>query len=139
MASLYHRLFEEYSGNDEFQENAKFLLIDFNGEYSKAITADGNKDVYELSTGKSGSTKKFPIKEEQIKDVEFWSILLEATKATQKPFLERAFDWRWEVKEKEYKTIFEFDDDGIKEIIKRIIFLLIDKKTERPEIIKFVN
>lgn len=139
LASLYHRLFEEYGTNDEFKKNAKFLLIDFNGEYSKAITEDSNKDVYELSTGKGKSKPKFPIKEEQIKDIEFWSILLEATRATQKPFLERAFDWRWEVKEKEYKTIFEFDEDGIKEIIKRIIFLLIDKKIERPEIIKFVN
>ena len=114
-------------------------MIDFNGEYSKAITAESDKEVYELSTGESGSTNKFPIKEEQIKDVEFWSILLEATKATQKPFLERAFAWRWEVNKNEYKTIFEFENSNIKEIIKRIIFLLIEKQIERPEIIKFVN
>jgi uncharacterized protein len=142
LASLYYHLFQKYGGNNEFKKNAKFLLIDFNGEYSKAITAENDKDVYELSTGKSGSTKKFPIKEEQIKDVEFWSILLEATKATQKPFLERAFDWDWRFQnndKNEKKKIFEFDDSNIKETIEEILFLLIEKKIDRTEIIKFLS
>ena len=34
LASLYHRLFERFGDEKEFQQNAKFLLIDFNGEYS---------------------------------------------------------------------------------------------------------
>ncbi len=132
LASLYHRLFEEYGTNDEFKKNAKFLLIDFNGEYSKAITADSNKEVYELSTGKSGSTKKFPIKEEQIKDVEFWSILLEATEKTQKPFLRGALN----SKEYIYK-MKSFKD--LKSLVVNIISLLVEKKSEKADIIKFIE
>ena len=34
LASLYHSLFKKYENNTKFKKNAKFLLIDFNGEYS---------------------------------------------------------------------------------------------------------
>ena len=130
---MYYRLFQKYGDNNEFKENAKFLLIDFNGEYSKAITKNENKEVYELSTGESGSTNKFPIKEEQIKDVEFWSILLEATEKTQKPFLEKAIDWDWSYKSEGKwgkKKIFEFDEKLIRNIIKGTFDALIDKSND---------
>ena len=142
LASLYYHLFQKYGGNNEFKKNAKFLLIDFNGEYSKAITADSDKDFYELSTGKSGSTKKFPIKEEQIKDVEFWSILLEATRATQKPFLDKVLDWDWKYRKDDkenYEKIYDLGNDLIKGIIRGTFDTLVDKKTEKPQIIKFLE
>ncbi len=142
LASLYYHLFQKYGGNNEFKKNAKFLLIDFNGEYSKAITADSDKDVYDLSTRKSGSTKKFPIKEEQIKDVEFWSILLEATRATQKPFLDKVLDWDWKYRKDDkeiYEKIYDLGNDLIKGIIRGTFDTLVDKKTEKPQIIKFLE
>lgn len=89
------------------KKNAKFLLIDFNGEYigklnnemtgyesQDVIIESGYKNIYELTTRKKISEidedNKFPIHKKTLKDVTFWSIFLEATEKTQMPFLNRA-------------------------------------------------
>jgi DNA helicase HerA-like ATPase len=104
LASLYHRLFEEYSGNDEFKKNAKFLLIDFNGEYSgEAILKD--KHVCRLTTHKEldkiTDSEKLPIGSKILEDLELLSIIADATEKTQKPFLKNVI--------KLYKKVYEKD------------------------------
>jgi len=93
LASLYHSLFNTFGENSEFQKNAKFLLIDFNGEYTGNDSIISKKEIYKLNSYKfeSGENKKIPIRIELIKDVNFWSIILRASEQTQQPFLESTF------------------------------------------------
>lgn len=96
LAKIYHELFNEYKSKQKFKENAKFVLIDFNGEYVNPKTVKGEyekiilekefKDEFILGD----TTSKFPISKESIESVEILSILLDATEKTQKPFLDRA-------------------------------------------------
>jgi len=95
LASLYHQLFSKYKEKEGFKANAKFVLIDFNGEYLKKegedniIVESDFKKTFNLST-RTNEGDKFPISESEIKDDDFWSIFLTATDKTQKPFLKRA-------------------------------------------------
>ena len=60
LAKLYNVLFEKYQQEQNFKNNAKFVLIDFNGEYSHENTIIENKQIYNLSTKQetnSGSNK----------------------------------------------------------------------------------
>lgn len=92
LSKLYHQLLTKYKSNPKFRENAKFVLIDFNGEY--AVKGDQDNIIIEkdlknrffLSTSTSDGDR-FPIPESEINDLTFWSILLKATDQTQKPFL----------------------------------------------------
>lgn len=89
LAKIYTELFNVFSSETDFKNKSDFVIIDFNGEYigNEMITAD--KTVYELSTGKKNSKKKYPISKESIHKTEILSVLLEATEKTQKPFLDR--------------------------------------------------
>ncbi|WP_422356743.1 ATP-binding protein [Roseivirga pacifica] len=97
LSSLYHQLFNKYKNQEAFKLNAKFLLIDFNGEYLKTegedniIVENSFKSTYNLSTRKRDGDK-FPISQSEIDDDDFWSIFLTATEKTQKPFLKRALN-----------------------------------------------
>ena len=97
LASLYHRLFKEYETKTGFKKNARFLLIDFNGEYSKEKSITANKIIYNLSTRKElskiKSKDRIAISEEVILNLELLSILSNATEKTQKPFLKRSLDY----------------------------------------------
>lgn len=92
LLKIYFELLNKYKNNTNFQNNAKFILIDFNGEY--AIEGDNDnividkqfKNRFFLSTSKSDKDR-FPIPESEVNDLTFWSILLKATDQTQKPFL----------------------------------------------------
>lgn len=96
LASLYHSLFNEFGSNSRFKKNAKFLLIDFNGEYSGIESITKEKKVYKLTTRKKiediQASEKLPLNETAIIDVEVISILSEATEKTQKPFIKRAIE-----------------------------------------------
>jgi DNA helicase HerA-like ATPase len=96
LASLYHRLFKEYETKAGFKKNARFLLIDFNGEYSKEKSITENKTIFNLSTRKElakiKKEDKIAISEEVILNLELLSILSNATEKTQKPFLKRTLD-----------------------------------------------
>lgn len=97
LASLYHKLFKEYETKAGFKKNARFLLIDFNGEYSKEKSITENKTIFNLSTRKElakiKKEDKIAISEEVILNLELLSILSNATEKTQKPFLKRALDY----------------------------------------------
>lgn len=96
LAKIYRELFKGFKDNQNFQRNAKFFLIDFNGEYiaDNVIIERSYKNIYELTTRKAlnqiEDIQKFPIHKATLKDSTFWSIFLEATEKTQMPFLNRA-------------------------------------------------
>src|SRR5260370_2653039 len=94
IAKLYRELFEKYKARATFVDKAKFLLIDFNGEYvdqedDDIIIEKKYKNIYSLST-RTDDGDRFPVTTEMLNGSEFWSVFLEATDKTQKPFLRRA-------------------------------------------------
>src|SRR5690554_6907718 len=102
LAKLYHELFRKYKERDNFKKNAKFILIDFNGEYVNPktkkedfpdiIVEEEFKEEWKLSTSLKNGADKFPVSSNILKDLNFWAILLKATEQTQKPFLDRALN-----------------------------------------------
>ena len=93
VARIFTELFRECGSQEEFKTKSKFVLIDFNGEYTRddLITTNNNKEIYDLSTKKGrDSRKKYKITREGIKRIEILSVLLGATEKTQTPFLDRA-------------------------------------------------
>ncbi|MGQ1891176.1 ATP-binding protein [Thermophagus sp. OGC60D27] len=105
LASLYHKLFKEYGDKSGFKKNAKFLLIDFNGEYSKGNAITASKKVFTLNTNleleKIKLENKLPLGNDVLFNVEFLSILADATEKTQKPFLNRTVQLYKKVNKKE--------------------------------------
>jgi len=104
LARMYHELFKLYRDNLQFKENSKFVIFDFNGEYSKETKGKDkdeilteNKHVYFLDTKKElnniETNKKIPLKEEDLMNVELISILSNATDKTQRPFISRTIDF----------------------------------------------
>lgn len=110
LAKIYTELFNIYGESERFKSNSKFIFIDFNGEYSNTITNE--KNIIRLSTRKKVDT--YILSEKDIQDLEFWSIILEATDKTQQPFLKRAIN--------QYKYI---TSDDISNIIKNKILELL--------------
>lgn len=86
LAKIYKDTIDKYSKYKNFNKNTKFVFIDFNGEYGNVFDFC---DKFNLSTRVSNGDK-YPISVNDITDSEFWSIILEATDKTQKPFIERA-------------------------------------------------
>lgn len=97
LARLYKELFAQFKTKPNFVAKADFLLIDFNGEYVQDGDADDiivehqYKNIYKLST-KDQNGSKLPLTLETLNDVEFWTVFLEATEKTQRPFLRRAIE-----------------------------------------------
>ncbi|WP_311445958.1 ATP-binding protein [uncultured Rothia sp.] len=85
---LYLNLFRSKYG-DGALEKSKFIIIDFNGEYSHddsfGVSFD-DKSVFKLST-RSGSSQRIPLNEDYLFDAEILSMLFEARPATQIPFI----------------------------------------------------
>jgi len=99
LSKLYHELFKKYKTNSNFQQNTKFVLIDFNGEYVNPKESGGVDDCPDIIIEKEFKEeyilpkRKFPISKNTIENVEILSILLDATEKTQKPFLSRTFEY----------------------------------------------
>lgn len=100
LAKIYYELLNQFSHSEEFKENARFFLLDFNGEYivddfetnhqvDEIITSSALKSTYNLSTG-AHPGNKYPMTEEEINDDTLWTIASEATEKTQTPFIRRA-------------------------------------------------
>lgn len=101
LAKLYHELFRKFSGKASFRKKARFVVIDFNGEYINIATAEGAhstailagsdiKKEYRLST--RGEGDRLPMPKAVITDTTFWAVLLDATEKTQAPFLSRVLE-----------------------------------------------
>ena len=89
LATLYKNLFRKFRDQKAFQENARFILFDFNGEYANATSVTPLKKVYNLST-KSDQAAKIQLSSEDILTPEIFFILASATEKTQQPFIRRA-------------------------------------------------
>ncbi|WP_421497846.1 ATP-binding protein [Flavobacterium columnare] len=119
LAKIYRELFLKYINNEKFTQNAQFVFIDFNGEYIgndefgyDIIIEKEKKELFNLSTKDLKSYEKYPVSSEAINNIEFWSIILEATEKTQIPFLKRALK-----KDFNSQNISNEIDELIKEII----------------------
>ena len=82
LAKIYTELFNSYLQNDRFKANSTFVFFDLNGEYKKTFPFG---KYYELDVA---STDKFPLDEKYLLDIDFWSVVLQASEKTQKPFLQ---------------------------------------------------
>ncbi|QPC82062.1 ATP-binding protein [Phototrophicus methaneseepsis] len=91
LATLYQSLVAclQDANKKEYEENTRFIVFDFNGEYIDKNCITKDKKVYKLSTLNSGGDK-FPFPENGLLELEMLSILSDATEKTQKPFLRRA-------------------------------------------------
>jgi len=96
LAKLYTELFRLDGLDGKFKSKSKFIVIDFNGEYSHPDVLTPNKKVYKLSTDlpleKISKKNRIPLSEDSFIDIELLSILSNATEKTQKPFLVRSIN-----------------------------------------------
>ncbi len=123
LSKMYYELLNKYKSNANFKKNAKFVLIDFNGEYAiendedNIIVDKESKSRFFLSTSKVDKDK-FPIPEFIINDLTFWSILLKATDQTQKPFLSSSLN---------KKSLINnvITEDGLKNLVFNTIALIL--------------
>lgn len=88
LASLYKGLFEKFHQNEAFNQNARFLLFDFNGEYASSSSITKLKKVYNLST-QTDKGDKIILSPNDILNPELFFILASATEKTQQPFIRR--------------------------------------------------
>lgn len=91
LAILYQELIKVMNARNaaEFNQNVRFALFDFNGEYVQDDCISSQKKVYNLTT-LNPNGDKIPIKKDSLLDIEILSILADATEKTQKPFISRA-------------------------------------------------
>ncbi len=94
LAKLYRAIIDKYNNRSSFKKNSKFVIIDFNGEYDAVFP---EADRYILATKSirkrrrdTGTIYQYPVSLEDILDLDFWAIILEATDKTQKPFINRS-------------------------------------------------
>ncbi|OCF98146.1 ATPase [Gilliamella sp. wkB195] len=90
LAALYKNGYEKLKAKiiNDFQNKCRFLLFDFNGEYTSNDCITPDKKVYNLST-QTNNGDKIPIPKEMLLEHEMLSILSDARDKTQKPFLKR--------------------------------------------------
>jgi DNA helicase HerA-like ATPase len=146
LAKLYHELFETYGDQPAFQQKARVLIIDFNGEYVNAdeaapgdrcgsvITNSDLKTEYVLST-RTDTGDRLPLPKEALEDPTIWTVLLDATEKTQAPFLTRAL-------RSEYWERRLSDADSLTEAIASIVYAAIrssDATLEKSLIVQFLE
>lgn len=100
VAALYQGLFETCGENPGFLRKCQFLVFDFNGEYTKPDCITSNKRTYSLRT-LDDLGDKLPTTFDELFDVETFSVLVEATDKTQKPFLRRALGFYKRARQKD--------------------------------------
>lgn len=125
LAKLYHELFSWFGDQKGFSRRAKFVLIDFNGEYinktlnhedkqsTEVVTEAKYKSEYVLTTRREDGDK-LPLPTAAIADATFWTVLLDATEKTQAPFIARvlASDF-WERKLQQSENLLEIISDMV--------------------------
>lgn len=81
---------------DSFKERCRFILFDFNGEYTEQNCITDEKTVYNLNTHHANGDK-LPLPREVLLEHDMLSVLTDATDKTQKPFLKRVLEFQAEV------------------------------------------
>lgn len=92
LVSLYKAIFDNLDKNTKFKENCRFLFFDFNGELTEKECITENKIIYNLGFNEVHLNTKIPFTFKEFFDPESFSILVEATEKTQKPFIKRAIN-----------------------------------------------
>lgn len=130
LAKLYQELFAKMGQQNKFKKNARFVLFDFNGEYSSNDVITPSKTIFNLSS-KSEAKDKLPISLDDLIRLETLSILSDATEKTQQPFLKRTIRLYNRVTQHEtHEEIENHFKNLIKKFIKDIV-LLKDVQRER--------
>lgn len=132
LAKIYNSLFSIFGEEKKFRENAKFLLFDFNGEYNSESAITNQKKVFNLSTRPNELKDKIPFKEEDLLNIDLFSIMANATEKTQKPFLKRALKFYHDVNQVD--SPLEYYQNILKKRVKSVLqmaekeksFLLLD-------------
>jgi hypothetical protein len=139
LAKIYRELFEKYKASRKFKKNARFFLLDFNGEYvddkDHVIVDKKYKNIFKLSTRTPLGKDKFPVTPDTLGDPNFWVIFLEATEKTQTPFLRRA------ISNKAIVERFE-DQDDARAFISDLIYLATtkdDRTLERNVVLNLLD
>ena len=131
LAKLYKEVIDKYSCNKNFCNNVRFVLFDFNGEYTKVFN---ESNVFRLTT-RNNNGDKYPVSIDDLCDGEFWSIILEATDKTQKPFIERCL--------RKYKKVLNndliYDYDSLAEIIFNSNDKIVDCRTYLKEVFSLLG
>lgn len=126
LAKMYTELFSLRNLSTSFKKKSKFIIIDFNGEYSGSKILSSNKKVYELSTEleleKINKKNRIPLNENGFIDIELLSILSNATEKTQKPFLIRTIN-RYKKITKVQSESLDYFKNNLKLIAIRILKL----------------
>ena len=104
LSKLYHELFALYDRNEKFNQKARFLFFDFNGEYSGAKSISEGKTVYSLSTRTENGADKLPLGGDDFLDPQLISMFANATEKTQRPFIQRTIKLYKRIKDDEDKT-----------------------------------
>lgn len=105
VASLYQGLFDVCGETPRFLQNCRFLIFDFNGEYTKEDCITRKKRIYNLKT-QDNTGDKIPLSFDEMFDKEILSVLVEATEKTQKPFLGRALRFYKDAKEADFPASY---------------------------------
>lgn len=93
LTKLYTELFKlQDKSIINLKDRSKFIIIDFNGEYTKEDVITKNKNVIELSTKLRDGKDKIKLAYEKFFDIETLSIIFSATEKTQQPFLKNALN-----------------------------------------------
>lgn len=133
LAKLYRQLFLKFGKYQAFKDNAKFLVLDFNGEYSGENVIINNKQVYKLSTKTIEGGDKLPITENDLLKPEIFHIIANATEKTQQPFIDRTLFLYKNIKQKGNESLKYYKNILKKQVIeilcmaeKAKAFLLLD-------------
>lgn len=133
LASLYQAFVECLQNKNKglYNQNTRFIIFDFNGEYVADDCITKDKEVYNLST-RTDTDDKLPLSEESLLDLEMLSILSDATEKTQKPFLKRALRF--------YRSVNN-DDTHFKNTLRKRIedILLMSDKVQSDLLIDYVR
>ncbi|MBR9784265.1 MAG: ATP-binding protein [Gammaproteobacteria bacterium] len=131
LTKLFTELFDNFE--DRIKGKSRFLLIDFNGEYTgnQLISDPANKKCFALTTRKKNGNK-FPIPSKQIWNTEILALLFQATANTQTPFLNRVVEGR---------NKFKDNPDSLKNYVKATIkacFVTDSQKKEALSLMKVI-
>lgn len=143
LSKLYHELFALYDGNEKFNQKARFLFFDFNGEYSGAKSISEGKTVYSLSTRTENGGDKLPLGGDDFLDPQLISMFANATEKTQRPFIQRTIKLYKRIKDDEDKaraylqaqvcSILEMSDkvkgDTLMDYLEQILPKIYDQRT----------
>ncbi|MEA5001417.1 MAG: ATP-binding protein [Endomicrobiaceae bacterium] len=135
LASLYGALVKKLLeiNTNNFKSNCKFLLFDFNGEYTESNCIWESKKIYNLSTRKEAGNDKIQLDSDDFLDIEILSILASATDKTQKPFLSRTLEMYKNLRTKDNPSAY------VQKILKIILTEVLTRKDDsNPVIIDFI-